>query len=998
MNKSYSLFLLIIILSFSVLAADFTPSGNINGRGLYTIYNFTTISGLYYYGDASNMTGITAVGLSGEIADRISNDTVINSSLTTEIANRLSNDTVINSSINSRMYLTGSNSNVTLLKFNTSASNTFIEGVMGWDDAEHALSVGYPHGATLQVGQEVYVHVVNTDSVTLTEGMAVSLVGVSGNRVAAQRTNISNIVSASAFVGIVTTEMNVSGEGFVTMIGDVHGLNTDNFTEGLPVYVSTTPGVLTQSLPDAPNFLVMAGIVTVKNANVGIINVQKAVQPRLTGLSDVDGVTINVSGQFLVWNQTGLVWSATSNVNNLLNVTDQRYNETGRIDSLNASVVGNASALTIETLNRIGNDSLLNASIVGNASGLSAEILNRISNDSLKGNLAGGNVWSGDQNFTGTIWINNANSSNTTGFVAASIFYENGVSINTKYNDTANYLGNDTLKINRSGDAALTGSFNLLTGNVTVNSGYLVGQPLTGMLGSGMIQNTGTVTGSELNVSCSGLNCSYSNFTVRLMTGTGTQVAKYCAVPAGSFTAQNDAHNIRYIDSNCAVQVTDINTYFSSVITQGGVWDFSNIMCHSGTCEVVNGIGLENRRMMKQRVIDFYTDHLKVVSGLGFSAATWPNYNIGSGEYIYLMDIAPTPTINTSLNQTELFYHNGTTTGYTNIDITGINVTHCDNGSTIVACTGNNFRRYFIYLVGWNETGHTPAELVQTAALLGTTYTTAASCLDTTTNPLIYNLPSYYTKVAVPLYAYCATRTTVNWNTANLIDLRAVKIGSASGTALETDPVWTSEKANYELRADLVTDVGNWSAAQAGTYNNISTEIANRISNDTYLSTQFYNSSEDAIFNTTTSSIYYDSSNPAYYLDIFGTSYTGAIFATALKSTSDIYTNDTGGDLWLGTNTQGNALFRAYANGSVVGLMDYTNITNAPWTSGGYNYNSNASFMTLNVTNGNINVSNTGSCIYAPGGGKFCGNTTCAWISSPDGLTIMKVANNGTTC
>ena len=60
-------------------------------------------------------------------------------------------------------------------------------------------------------------------------------------------------------------------------------------------------------------------------------------------------------------------------------------------------------------------------------------------------------------------------------------------------------------------------------------------------------------------------------------------------------------------------------------------------------------------------------------------------------------------------------------------------------------------------------------------------------------------------------------------------------------------------------------------------------------------------------------------------------------------------------------------------------------------------------FTTILATNvitaqDNINLTGTGKCIYLPGGGKLCGNTTCSWLSSPDGLTIMKVANSGTTC
>ena len=330
---------------------------------------------------------------------------------------------------------------------------------------------------------------------------------------------------------------------------------------------------------------------------------------------------------------------------------------------------------------------------------------------------------------------------------------------------------------------------------ITPNQGYFFGQPILGMLGSGMIQNIGTSTGSELNVTCNGLNCSYSAFEVRLISGTGNQLATYCRMPAGNFTAQDNAHNVRYVDTNCAIQVSEINNYFENVITQGGVWDFSNEMCHTGTCEVINGIGLENRRMMKQRVIDWETDHLKVVSGFGFSVGTFPNFTIGSGTYIYLMDIAPTYALNTTRAQLEYFYHNGT--NYTFIDRYGIDLANCDNGTALVTCTGNNYRRYFIYEVGWNETGHTLPELVLTAGLLGTSYATAAGCLDTASNPLVFNLPSYYGKVAVPLYVYCAQRTASTWTTANLIDLREVKTGSATGTALETDPIWTAASSSY---------------------------------------------------------------------------------------------------------------------------------------------------------------------------------------------------------
>lgn len=46
----------------------------------------------------------------------------------------------------------------------------------------------------------------------------------------------------------------------------------------------------------------------------------------------------------------------------------------------------------------------------------------------------------------------------------------------------------------------------------------------------------------------------------------------------------------------------------------------------------------------------------------------------------------------------------------------------------------------------------------------------------------------------------------------------------------------------------------------------------------------------------------------------------------------------------------------------------------------------------LTVT-GNITISATVSCIYVPGGGKMCGNSTCTTLYSPDGGTIMESCN-----
>lgn len=45
------------------------------------------------------------------------------------------------------------------------------------------------------------------------------------------------------------------------------------------------------------------------------------------------------------------------------------------------------------------------------------------------------------------------------------------------------------------------------------------------------------------------------------------------------------------------------------------------------------------------------------------------------------------------------------------------------------------------------------------------------------------------------------------------------------------------------------------------------------------------------------------------------------------------------------------------------------------------------------LTNGNLNMSTAGSCLFLPGGGKLCGNATCTSMYSPNGLSINEVCN-----
>lgn len=335
--------------------------------------------------------------------------------------------------------------------------------------------------------------------------------------------------------------------------------------------------------------------------------------------------------------------------------------------------------------------------------------------------------------------------------------------------------------------------------NITVSStGYLFGQPLLGMLGSGIISVNESNKLSEINLSCfSGLKCYYSSFEMRLASGTASSNAKYCQIANNSITVTDDRQSIIYIDSNCAVQSTDITNYFENVITNGGVWDFANVVAYNGQIEVHNGIGLEERRMMKQRVINFEKNHLSVISGYGITTGVFPNFSIASGKYLYLMDIVYTPKKNTSNTianggYVEVAYHTGAST-WSTFNSLGLNMTYCDTGSALAACTNiNSYRRHFIFMVGYNDSVVDYSEIHQILPLQNTFYSTVSSCLDTTTNPLTYTLPTWYDKSAVLLYAYCGRASDSAWTT-NFIDLRTVKANAGVTSGIDLSPYLTQD-------------------------------------------------------------------------------------------------------------------------------------------------------------------------------------------------------------
>lgn len=383
------------------------------------------------------------------------------------------------------------------------------------------------------------------------------------------------------------------------------------------------------------------------------------------------------------------------------------------------------------------------------------------------------------------------------------------------YNDSIAYYINSQLptKYNVTG-GNIVGGVNV-SGNVTTSS-LFVGQPIAGKLGSGVVYSSSIDPSyASINISCAGLVCSYP--TLKVYLATSDNVVKICDISANTVTLTDNTHNIVYVDNACTVQKTSFSSYIDADMSPGGTADIFNGIAHSGTVEVKKGTTIGNKVEIVTRKLFLQTMHLDVVRGFEFVASAFPAFKIQSGEYVYMRSVVDFSERNTSVNNIEIIAHNGSSSNWQYLVQSGLNLTHCDNNTDLITCSNTNrYRRYFIFGMGFNNTGDT-SELHQLAAKDSVNYVSAAACLDTVASPLTYTLPDYYENGAVLLYAYCGRAIDTAWTT-NFIDLRTVKATSTATGGIDTSvfvpylgATSNIDIGTYNLTSSWLLGFLNWS-------------------------------------------------------------------------------------------------------------------------------------------------------------------------------------------
>jgi hypothetical protein len=157
-------------------------------------------------------------------------------------------------------------------------------GVFSWDDTDKTVSLQLPDGVVLQLGQETQIIALNNTGVTIPNGRMVYVSGASGNRVTIGLADADG-VGTDGVIGMTTQEILNNQEGKVTLIGLVRDIDTSTFPAGSPVYLSTTPGLLTLTAPSYPVPVVLAGYVSRSHAVNGSVLIYIRPQPQATPLA-----------------------------------------------------------------------------------------------------------------------------------------------------------------------------------------------------------------------------------------------------------------------------------------------------------------------------------------------------------------------------------------------------------------------------------------------------------------------------------------------------------------------------------------------------------------------------------------------------------------------------------------------------------------------------------------------------------------------------------------
>jgi hypothetical protein len=164
-------------------------------------------------------------------------------------------------------------STVDYIDFTKDVVTPFAEGRIHWDDDRKTLQVDTEtNNFSISAGHVNVLRGRNTNSFTITKGTVVYVNGNSGQFATFATASWDNETNSAYTIGIVPQDISTNQYGYAVIQGEITGINTNGFTPGTLLYLSSS-GQYTNQSPISPNHTVRLGQVVVASTS-GILQVK----------------------------------------------------------------------------------------------------------------------------------------------------------------------------------------------------------------------------------------------------------------------------------------------------------------------------------------------------------------------------------------------------------------------------------------------------------------------------------------------------------------------------------------------------------------------------------------------------------------------------------------------------------------------------------------------------------------------------------------------------
>lgn len=193
-----------------------------------------------------------------------------------------------------------------------------------WSSDYNTLMLGLTSAVSIPIGQSDATQVKSSTNGGLLKGKVVYVVGSDGANKTVAYAQADSGTTCKTTLGIVAETTTGSSKAFTVTRGIIRGLNTDNLTEGQPVYLSSSSaGDMVDTAPTPPNHRVKIGYCVNKDANQGVIFVDVQTGYDVGELCDAAITGTPVAGSLLIRNATAGTWvNATLTAGSGVSVTN----------------------------------------------------------------------------------------------------------------------------------------------------------------------------------------------------------------------------------------------------------------------------------------------------------------------------------------------------------------------------------------------------------------------------------------------------------------------------------------------------------------------------------------------------------------------------------------------------------------------------------------------------------------------------------------------------